>query len=139
MIDKNIIKNGLNDRLREIYESVELARPKDFINEVIAKYSEELKHYKYIDSVELFSTLAPRGHLRYISKYDKKLRWGGLLIKIYSEDGYWYGIVRKTDGKKYHVAFEKNYIFYTENKEDKFIAELSLFIKDTERDLYEII
>lgn len=139
MIDKNIIKNGLNDRLREIYESVEAARPVDFIEHVIKQYSEELKHYKYIDSIELFSTLAPKGHMRYISKYDKKIRWGGLLIKIYSEDGYWYGIVRKSDGKKYHVPFDKNYIFYKENSDDKFISQLNLFIKDTERDLYDIV
>lgn len=147
MIDKNILKNGLNDRLKEIDEIVDKLMPNDYINELISKYSKELKNYQLIDSVEMFSVLELFGSMRYINRYDKKLRTGGLLIKIYQKNGQWFGIIKKPDNKSinkyYHISFNSNYIFYCKNNkekdEDDFKDNLSVFLKDCEKGLYEII
>ena len=118
MIDKKIIKKGLNDRLKEIDEMVDKLKPNDTINDIIDEYSEELQHFHYIDSVELFSTLPLKGVMRYVSRYDRKLRYGGLLVKIYQKDGDWYGVIKQKSNKKYYVSFKSNYVFYLEGKDE---------------------
>lgn len=118
MIDKKIIKSNFNDRLQEIDEMVDKLKPNDTINQLIKQWSNELKHYEYIDTVEQFSTLSLKGTLRYINRYDKKLRYGGLLVKIYQKDGDWIGIVKQSNNKKYYVSFKSNYIFYQQSKDD---------------------
>ncbi len=118
MIDKKTIKQSLNDRLKEIDFMVDQLKPHDTINDIIDKYSEELSNFHYIDSVELFSTLPLKGVMRYVGRYDKKLRYGGLLVKIYQKDGEWYGVIKQKTNKKYYVSFKSNYIFYLEGKEE---------------------
>lgn len=143
MIDKNIIKSTMNDRLKEIDEFVDTIIPNDAINKLIKKYDEVLDGFQYIDLVGLFSVLKLRGQIRYIGRYDKQLRYGGLLIKIYQKNDDWYAILKQTNGKKYHVSFNNNYIFYKETKhktKDDLIREWSeCFIADCKRGEYEII
>jgi len=115
MTDKKVFKSTLNDRLKEIDQMVDELMPNDYINQIIKKYSDELEYYSYIDSVEEFSTLKLKGSIKYINKYDKKLRYGGLLIKIYQKLGKWYAIIKKSNESKYYVSFNSNYIFYCEN------------------------
>ena len=111
MVDKSILKANLSDRLREIDEYVDNIKPNDYINEIIKMYKYDLKHYKYIETVEEFSLLTLRGSMRYINKYDKKLRTGGLLVKIYKNNEKWYGVIKKFK-KMYYINFDSNYIFY---------------------------
>ena len=114
-IDKN---NKLVDKLVK----------NDYINELINQYEDKLIDYDYIDTLEKFSLLRLRGSLKYINKYDKKLRNGGLLIKIYKKDNKWFCVIKKLD-KKYYVSFDGNYIFYLENKDNLIRNWAESFIK----------
>ena len=127
-----------NDRLKEIDEYVDKVKPNDYINTIINN-NVELKDYKYIESVEMFSILKLKGSMKYVNKYDKKLRSGGLLIKIYKKqsDQNWYAIILK-ENKKYYVSYNSNYIFYIENKNDLLVDWASCFLSDYEKGLYEI-
>ena len=116
MIDKIIIKASMNSRLRMIDDYVDNNISKDPINDLIDKYSYELQDYEYIDSDALFSLLTLKGSMRYINRYDKKLRIGGLLLKIYQRKNQWYAIIKSGIGKNFYVSFNLNYIFYTESK-----------------------
>jgi hypothetical protein len=140
MVDKSIIKSNLSDRLKEINEYVDKVKPNDYINELINIYSTDLKYYKYIETVEEFSILSLKGSLKYINKYDKKLRNGGLLIKIYKDEKTkkWYGIIKKSN-KKYYICFDSNYIFYMKTQNDRLNDLLECFISDLDKGLYEII
>ena len=90
----------LNDRLKEIDILVDNLIPNDYINKLIEKYSDDLKYYSYINSVNDFSILRLKGSMKYINKYDKKIRYGGLLIKIYQKNNKWYGVIKKSNGNK---------------------------------------
>lgn len=142
MVDKNITNKNLNDRLAEIDRLVDELIPVDYIDKLKQQFQEELEHYKYIETVEEFSILRLKGSMRYINKYDKKLRYGGLLIKIYQKHGSWYAVIKKTDGTKYYVSFDSNYIFYCENPGEiynqKFSNDLRFFITDVDNDMYDV-
>ena len=88
MINKTLIKTTLNSRLKSIDDYVDKNISKDSIDNLIKQYSYELQDYDYIDSVELFSTLTLKGSMKYINRYDKKIRIGGLLVKIYQKKDY---------------------------------------------------
>ena len=122
----------INDRINDIFNLVDKLKPNDYINELIKKYSSELENYLYIDTEIKFSLLKLKGSIKYINKYDKKIRYGGLLIKIYKKNKGWYGIILKSDGSKNYVLFKLNYIFYCENIGDinnkKFRENLEYFI-----------
>lgn len=143
MIDKTLIKSTLNDRLKEIDQLVDTLIPNDYINQLIKKYSDDLEHYSYIESVAEFSTLKLKGSMKYINKYDKQLRYGGLLIKIYQKLDKWYAIIKKMDGSKYYVSFNSNYIFYCENigeiHNKNFRNGLEYFLTDVNNGEYDII
>lgn len=116
-----------NDRLKEIDDIINNLKPNVEINKLIEKYKYDLDCYEYIDNVNTFSTLRIRGNIRYINKYDLKLRAGGLLIKIYNKDNNWYCILLQPD-KKYHVSFNSNYIFYLGNKDENMRKWAEYFI-----------
>ena len=138
MVDKSILKANLSDRLKEIDEYVDLVKPNDYINTLIKNYSSELKHYKYIETVEEFSLLSLRGSMKYINKYDKKLRTGGLLVKIYkNNENKWIGVIKKLK-KMYYVSFDSNYIFYMATQDERLSESLKCFISDCDKGLYEI-
>ena len=73
----------MNKRLKDIDKIINKLKPIDHINLLIKEY--ELQEYTYIDTVEKFSILPLAGSLRYINKYTRELRYGGLLIKIYEK------------------------------------------------------
>ncbi len=139
MVDKTVIKKNLNNRLKEIDELVDNLVPYDSINDLIKKYKNDLTDYSYIDSVELFSTLRLRGSIKYINRFDKKLRSGGLLIKIYQKNDKWIGVIKQFSGKKYYINFHSNYIFYLENSSDMVHDISKCFISNLESGLYEIV
>lgn len=137
MVDKSILKANLSDRLKEIDEYVDAVKPDDYINTLIKTYSTELKHFKYIETVEEFSLLTLRGSMKYINKFDKKLRSGGLLVKIYkNNENKWIGVIKKLK-KMYYVSFDSNYIFYMATQDDRLTDSLKCFISDYEKGLYE--
>lgn len=137
MVDKSILKANLSDRLKEIDEYVDAIKPNDYINILIKPYSTELKYFKYIETVEEFSILTLRGSMKYINKFDKKLRSGGLLVKIYkNNNGKWIGVIKKLK-KMYYVSFDSNYIFYMATQDDRLTDSLKCFISDYEKGLYE--
>lgn len=118
----------MNNRLNIINNIVDNYIINDNMDNLLKKYKDDLEHYIYIDSVDIFSTLHLRGSLKYINKYNKKLKQGGLLIKIYQSNNEWIGIIKKISGKKYYIKFSKNYIFYLENKSKIFRKSLEYFI-----------
>jgi hypothetical protein len=89
----------INKRSKEIDDYVDSVKPDDYINTIINKY--DLKDYKYIDSVEAFSLLRLRGTIKYVNKYDQKLKYGGLVVKIYKreQNQHWYCIILKENKK----------------------------------------
>ena len=118
------------NRLKDIDNLINKLKPIDSINELIKKY--ELQDYKYIESVNDFSILPLTGSLRYINKYTREIRYGGLLIKIYEKNNKWYGIIKKVSGKKYHISFNSNYIFYLEPRKNLLREWASNFITEYE-------
>lgn len=139
MIDKSILKANLSDRLKEIDEYVDIIKPNDYINEIIEKFKSELKYYKYIETIEEFSLLTLKGSMKYVNKYDKKIRFGGLLVKIYKNEinKKWYGVIKKLK-KMYYISFDSNYIFYRETQNELLTESLKCFILDCEKGFYEI-
>jgi cyclopropane fatty-acyl-phospholipid synthase-like methyltransferase len=97
------------NRLKNINDIVDKYITNDIIDDLLDKYKFELEDYNYINSISIFSTLSLRGSLKYINKYDKQLRSGGLLIKIYNDNNEWIAIIKKISGKIYYVKFSKNY------------------------------
>ena len=138
MIDKTLIKSTLNPRLKNIDEYVDNNILKDPIDNLIKKYSFELQDYDYIDSEGLFSTLTLKGSMKYINRYDKKIRTGGLLIKIYEKKGQWYAVIKSALGKKYYISFNLNYIFYTESKPTLVRSWAEFFVSEVEKGHFEI-
>ena len=136
-IMKKIFKDNLNDRLKEIDSIVDTLIPNDYINDIKKKYKHDLMDYDYIDTVAVFSTLKLRGSMRYINKIDKKLRIGGLLIKIFQQNGKWIAII-KNSNKKYYVSFDGNYIFYLDCKAELVKDWAQCFISDCDRGMYDI-
>jgi len=106
---------------------------KDKFNDIILKYQNELMDYVYIDSLSNFSVLPLKGSIRYINKYSKDLRFGGLLIKIYEKYGNYFAILKKMNGKKYHVSFNNNFIFYKKSSDDSFRDSLKYFISEYDK------
>ena len=138
MIDKSIVKLSLNDRLKSIDDFVDNNILEDPINDLINNYSSELQDYDYIDSEALFSILTLKGSMKYINRYDKQLRTGGLLIKIYKKNYQWYAIIKSPIGKKYYISFNSNYIFYTESKPSLVRSWAEYFVSEVEKGSYNI-
>jgi cyclopropane fatty-acyl-phospholipid synthase-like methyltransferase len=123
----------MNNRLNIINDIVNKYITTDIIDDLLNKYKSELEDYNYINSIDIFSTLSLKGSLKYINKYDKQLRYGGLLIKIFKDNNNeWIGIIKKISGKKYYIKFSKNYIFYLENDNNIFKKSLKYFISNYE-------
>jgi len=108
-----------------------------FIN-ILTKYKYELDGYKYIEHIGDFACLPLKGSLRYINKFSQELRYGGLLIKIYEKNGNYFAMVKKMNGKIYHVSYNNNFIFYIKNSNESFRDSLSLFISEYDKGLYNI-
>jgi hypothetical protein len=139
MVDKNILKSVLNDRLKEIDEFVDSFLPNTPIKNILEKYKNELYDYEYIESIDMFSTLSLKGSLKYINKYDGQLRSGGLLIKIYKKDNdKWTAIIKQVDGKKYYVSFDSNYMFYRKTKSEERVDLFKVFVSDVESGMYDL-
>jgi hypothetical protein len=139
MVDKNILKSNLNDRLKEIDEFVDSFLPNKPIKNILSKYKNELDGYEYIESIDMFSTLSLKGSLKYVNKYDGQLRSGGLLVKIYKKDNdKWTAIIKQVDGKKYYISFDSNYIFYKKTKSEERVDLLKLFVSEVDSGIYEL-
>jgi hypothetical protein len=139
MVDKNILKSSLNNRLKEIDEFVDSFLPNTPIKNILTKYKSELDGYEYIESIDMFSTLSLKGSIKYVNKYDGQLRSGGLLIKIYKKDNdKWTAIIKQADGKKYYVSFNANYMFYRKTKSEERVDLFKLFVSDVDSGLYEL-
>ena len=79
----------LNKRLLEINNFID-DNINNIIDDLILKYNDNIKDYSYIKSLDEFINLPLKGPLKYINKYDGRLRSGGLLIKIYLKNNKWY-------------------------------------------------
>jgi hypothetical protein len=128
----------MNYRLNEIEKTINELIPNNYINTIIKQYKTELEDYKYISNVIDFSLLQLKGTIRYVNKYDLKIRYGGLLIKIYDKNGKWYGIVKKINNKRYNILFDNNYIFYCYPKSDILTNWGKCFLSDIESGKYVI-
>jgi hypothetical protein len=121
----------MNDRIDNINKIIDEFVNYDKINDLIKEFKNELEYYEYIDTVDNFSLLSLKGSMKYINKYDKKIRTGGLLIKIYKNDNnHWFGIIKKINGKRYHISFNNNYIFYLKTKDELFKKSLECFLSN---------
>ena len=126
-----------NSRLEEIDKIVDSLLPNNNLDKILKKYESDLTDFEYIDTVEKFSLLTLKGNMKYINKYDKKLRSGGVLAKIFQENNKWYAYIRQGE-KLYKISFNSNYIFYVAHKEDLIRNFADLFITDYENGKYEI-
>jgi hypothetical protein len=138
MNEIDIIKKGrLNKRNQEISNIIDNLLFDKNIYDIQLEYKEELKGYDYINTLSWFSTLELKGSMRYINKYDKKLRYGGLLIKIINKNNKWIAKIKKSDNKIYNVSYNNNYIFYN-NTRTNLRDWAQCFISDIEKDKYDI-
>ena len=135
LINDNFTKK--NDRMKEISDIVDILLPKNDLNDMIRKYESDLKDFDYIDTVEKFSVLPYKGTMRYINKTDKKLRSGGLLVKIYQRDNKWYAKIKQYD-KFYDISYNSNYIFYLNNKSNLLRQWADLFVTELDKGSYEV-
>lgn len=110
----------------------------DKFNDLLLKYKKELEDYSLIENLGDFSILPLKGSLRYINKYTKELRWGGLLVKIYEKYGAYFAMIKKTDGKIYNISFNNNFIFYKKNTADTFRDSLKYFLSNVEEGIYDV-
>jgi hypothetical protein len=139
MVDKNILKQNLNDRLKEIDEFVDSYLPNNPIINIMKKYKSELEGYEYIESLDMFSTLSLKGSMKYVNKFDGELRYGGLLIKIYKNtNNIWTAIIKNIKGQKYYVSFNSNYIFYRKTNYEERVDLLKVFISDVDSGVYDL-
>ena len=139
MVDKNILKQSLNDRLKEIDEFVDNFLPNNPIKNIMNKYSNELKEFEYIESLDMFSTLSLKGSFKYVNKFDGNLRSGGMLIKIYQKEGKWYGAIKNIKGQKFYVSFDANYIFYRKTNYEERVDLLKVFMSDVDAGMYDLV
>ena len=130
--------DSLNKRQKEIYNMVNDIKP-DVVDEYKKQYAEQLEHYIYIDNVGSFSILKMKGVMRYINKYDKQIRYGGLVVKIYEDNNKWFAKIKKINGKMYDVSFDNNYIFYKESNKHRINDWLRLFVKQVEDGYISVI
>lgn len=126
----------LNKRKEEINNFIDNNIINYNLKNILEIYKEELKNYKYIDNIISFSLLKMKGSIRYINIYDKELRFGGLLIKIYNKNNNWYAIIKNGNNKKYHINYKNNYIFYLESKENSLRNWADMFISNLNNGLY---
>jgi hypothetical protein len=139
IINKNDLPtNFQNERITQNNKMIDELLVDDYINVLIKQYN--LEKYTYIDDIRVFSLLPLRGSLKYINKYTNELRNGGLLIKIYQKNSKWYGIIKKINGRKFHVSFSSNYIFYLEHRTrgQKMRETLELFMSDINKGKYDV-
>ena len=113
----------------------------NIINILHEKHKDDLQYYKYIETIEEFSILSLQGKIKYINKYDGKLRYGGLVIKIYKNqtNNNWVCVLKQISGKTYNVSFKNNHIFYSDNKDNKIIDWMKCFISDVHNNKYIVI
>jgi cyclopropane fatty-acyl-phospholipid synthase-like methyltransferase len=126
-----------NERLKEISDIVDILLPNNDINIILKKYETDLQDFDYIDTVEKFSILSLKGTMRYINKIDKKLRTGGLLVKIFMKDKKWYAKIKQYD-KFYDISYNSNYIFYLNNKSNLIRQWADLFVTELDKNSYEV-
>jgi hypothetical protein len=136
MDNKKLLNDNLNNRQKELFDFIDNIKD-DYINVLIKKYP-ELEDFEYIDNVYQFSLLELRGRMKYINKYDKKLRNGGLVVKILEEDGKWIAMIKKYK-KIYKVHFDNNYIFYTLPLNSQLRDWAQFFISDVDNGNVDII
>jgi hypothetical protein len=139
MVDKNILKQTLNDRLKEIDEFVDNFLPNNPIKNIMNKYKSKLEGFEYIESLDMFSTLSLKGSFKYVNKFDGNLRSGGMLMKIYQKDNKWYAAIKNIKGQKYYVSFDTNYIFYRKTNYEERVDLLKVFLSDVEAGIYEVV
>ena len=118
----------------EIFINTEI---EDSFHKLLGKYKNQLEGYNYIESLQDFSVLSLKGSMRYINKFSKELRYGGLLVKIYEKNNFYFAMIKKMNGKIYHVSYNNNFIFYMKSSNDSFRDSLSCFISDFDRGLYD--
>jgi cyclopropane fatty-acyl-phospholipid synthase-like methyltransferase len=126
-----------NKRLEEINTIVDNILQNNKKNDIFKKYESELQNFDYIDSLEKFSLLTLRGTMKYVNKYDKKLKSGGLLAKILNENNNWFALI-KQGNKFYKISYNSNYIFYIPQKSDLVRNFADLFITEFEKGNYDI-
>jgi hypothetical protein len=125
-----------NDRLNDI--KIELNQKKDTFVELLEKYKNELEDYDHIDDLVAFSVLHLKGSLRYINKYSKELRFGGLLVKIIEKYGEYFAMIKKINGQIYTISFNNNFIFYKKNSNERTRDSFKYFLSNVDKGLYDI-
>ena len=90
---------------------------KKLLKEFRKKFKGELEDYAFVKDVETLYQLKIGGYIRYIN-LNNKLKWGGILIKMYPDKKRDRNlmVLLSQNSKRFVVSFEKNYIFYKNNK-----------------------
>lgn len=107
----------MNKRLKEIDDILESIEPNNKINNYLEIYKNELKDYKYVNSLEELYDLKSAGYIRYIN-LNGELKFGGILIKVFeSENKDEFNkknliLLQNSNNNKWVISYERNYIFY---------------------------
>ena len=106
----------MDKRLKEI-DNILSTLNNNKISLYLESFKDELKDYKYIESLDELYKLKSAGYIRYIN-LEGELKFGGILIKVFkSEDEEEFKkknliLIQNSKNQKWVISWEKNYIFY---------------------------
>ena len=130
----------MNNRQQEVFDLVDkMIKNNNNIIDIIDKYDNDLKNYQYIETIDQFSKILPKGSMRYINKYTGELKKGGLVIKIYQNifNNKWYALLLIM-GKKFKISFNNNHIFYLDSRDESMRRWANCFIANVDKGLYDL-
>jgi hypothetical protein len=79
------------------------------------KYKKQLEDYEFVRNTEELYQVKIGGYIRYIN-LNEKLKWGGILLKVFKDKDRNLMVLGNKDFKRFIVSFERNYIFYKKHK-----------------------
>lgn len=79
------------------------------------KFKKQLEDYEFVRNTEELYQVKIGGYIRYIN-LNEKLKWGGILLKVFKDKDRNLMVLGNKDFKRFIVSFERNYIFYKKHK-----------------------
>ena len=79
------------------------------------KYKKQLEDYEFVRNTDELYQVKIGGYIRYIN-LNEKLKWGGILLKVFKDKDRNLMVLGNKDFKRFIVSFERNYIFYKKHK-----------------------
>ena len=83
----------------------------NYINKIKKKYNEYLEDYYIIKNKKDYDNMKLGGYIRYVDS-NETLKWGGILIKKFTNNNIEYMLLANSKMKSIQVSFYRNTIFY---------------------------